>query len=418
MKIDSQREINLLSKIGFVRTSGSPEEFKAGDILLKEIASFGINSDIESFSIKSSKIKKASLKVIEPYEKEYTVTAFNCSISTPEDGITTELKYIDNGANTDFTALKNKVVLINGNPRPRLYKKLMEAGIAGFIVITGTFTDEEDKTDIEKFTLRDKVKKYGTVPAFTMRIKDALHLLKNKASKVKIELITEDIELTSRNIIVTLNGSKYPEDIVSFGAHYDSVPYSRGISDNGGGAVIIMELLRYFVENPPARTVKFIWYGSEEIGLQGSQAYLKCHEAELDKHLLMINVDVAGPVIGEDYIFVTADEKVVDYMNKTAAIKGFPADTQQSIYSSDSTAYANAGIPSISFCRQPTDDADYIHTRYDMMDFISAESLEKTSTFIRDFSDAVVNSVVFPIPRIIPDNMRQALDEYFNIEKN
>lgn len=122
MKIDGQREINLLSKIGFVRTSGSPEEFKAGDILLKEIASFGINSDIESFSIKSSEIKKASLKVVEPYEKEYTVTAFNCSISTPEGGITTELKYIDNGVNTDFTTLKNKIVLINENPRPKLYK--------------------------------------------------------------------------------------------------------------------------------------------------------------------------------------------------------------------------------------------------------------------------------------------------------
>ena len=40
-----------------------------------------------------------------------------------------------------------------------------------------------------------------------------------------------------------------------------------------------------------------MWYGSEEIGLEGSWAYVKGHKEELENHLLMINVDVGGPVL-------------------------------------------------------------------------------------------------------------------------
>jgi Zn-dependent M28 family amino/carboxypeptidase len=241
-------------------------------------------------------------------------------------------------------------------------------------------------------------------------------MVKNKASKVKVELITEDIELTSQNIVVTLEGTKYPDEIISFGAHYDSVPYSTGVYDNGAGSVIIMELLRHFKENPPMRTVKFVWYGSEEVGLLGSQAYLKAHEEELKKHLLMINVDVAGSVLGKEMALVTAQQSLVDFIDQMAKIKGFPLKVEQSIYSSDSTAFADAGIPSVTFCRFAPQGGAFIHTRNDVMDFLSAEALEKTTVITKELSEAIINSVVFPIEKNIPENMRKELDKYFNKE--
>lgn len=91
---------------------------------------------------------------------------------------------------------------------------------------------------------------------------------------------------------------------MSFGAHYDSVLFSTGAYDNMSGSVIIMELLRYFAANPPRRTLKFNWFGSEEQGLLGSKAYVAAHEAELEKHRLMVNVDMAGPVLGSEHIFI------------------------------------------------------------------------------------------------------------------
>lgn len=52
------------------------------------------------------------------------------------------------------------------------------------------------------------------------------------------------------------------------------------------------------------------------------------------------------------------------------------------------------------------------------MDFKSAETLEKTTVITKEFSKAIVNSVVFPIEKKIPENMRKELDKYFNKESN
>lgn len=416
MSINSQREFELLKKIGFIRTAGSEEELKAANLLLEEISSIGYKGNLEAFKIPTSKITKASLKVVEPYEKEYEITPYNCSISLPEGGITTDFVYIEDGLDANLVDLKGKFVLINVRPNPKLYKKLIEAGIAGYITMCGTAIDEDAKTDIDIARMREKNTQYGKIPAINMRTRDCFHMVKNKASKVHVELITEDIELTSHNIVVTLEGSKYPDEIISFGAHYDSVPFSTGVYDNGAGSVIIMELLRHFKENPPIRTVKFVWYGSEEVGLLGSKAYLAAHEEELKKHLLMINVDVGGSILGKEEALVTAEQSLVDYIDHMAKIKGFPLKVEQDIYSSDSTAYADYGIPSVTFCRFAPHGGAFIHTRNDVIDFLSAEALETTTIITKEFSEAIINSVVFPIAKKIPDNMRKELDKYFNKE--
>ena len=55
-----------------------------------------------------------------------------------------------------------------------------------------------------------------------------------------------------------------------------------GVYDNGAGSVIIMDILKQFTENPPKRTLKFCWFGSEEVGLEGSKYYTKTYEDVLD----------------------------------------------------------------------------------------------------------------------------------------
>ncbi len=418
MTINGQREFELLKKIGFVRTSGSEEELKAANILLDEISAIGCEGHLEEYKVSTSKITKASFKVVAPYEKEYEVTPYNCSISTPEGGITVDFVYIEDGLDANLVDIKGKIVLLNIGPDPKLYKKLIKAGIAGYITMSGTTKDKEDETDIYVARMREKNTKYGKVTALNIRTKDCFEMVKNKASKVKVELITEDIELTSHNVVTTIEGTKYPDEIISFGAHFDSVPFSPGVYDNGAGSVIIMEMLRYFKENPPIRTVKFVWYGSEEVGLLGSKAYLKAHEEELKKHLLMINVDVAGAVLGKETAYITAEQSLVDYIDHVAKIKGYPLKVEQSIYSSDSTAYADAGIPSVTFARFAPHGGTFIHSRHDVIDYLSAEALEKTTNITRDFSESIINSVVFPIEKKIPEDLRKKLDKYFNKEKD
>ena len=62
--------------------------------------------------------------------------------------------------------------------------------------------------------------------------------------------------------------------------------------------VPVMEAFHHFAEHRPARTMEFIWFGSEEKGLVGSQNYVKSHEGEMSRHVFNLNVDLAGAAPG------------------------------------------------------------------------------------------------------------------------
>lgn len=55
----------------------------------------------------------------------------------------------------------------------------------------------------------------------------------------------------------------------------DSVPTSNGVTDNGMGVVTTLELLRYFVQNPPRHSIIFLLNNFEEGGLIGAKSFVK-----------------------------------------------------------------------------------------------------------------------------------------------
>ena len=212
----------------------------------------------------------------------------------------------------------------------------------------------------------------------------------------------------------TIQGSKYPDEIISFGAHYDSVPFSTGVYDNGAGSVILLELAQYFAENPPKRTVKLNWFGSEEVGLEGSKAYVAAHKEELKNHKLMINVDVAAPVIGVEKTKVMAHESMVHFVDYWMKMNGYPVEVAQDIYSSDSIPFSDAKVPAVNFCRFGVPGSAFIHGRYDVMQYLSEEALNKTLSYVLEFSAQMVNSVVCPVEKGIPEDLVKKIDEYLD----
>ena len=153
-----------------------------------------------------------------------------------------------------------------------------------------------------------------------------------------------------------------------------------------------------------------MWYGSEEIGLEGSWAYVKGHKEELENHLLMINVDVGGPVLGTDRIAATAEEKLATYLEYFVKIHGFAAEVKQGIYSSDSIPFADSGIPGVNFTRFGNQGAAYIHNRFDTLDFLSDEALAKTTRIVLAFAQEMANAALLPVERKIPQNMVEEVE--------
>ena len=412
MEICGKREWELLEKIGFTRIAGSPEEEKAAQILKEECDKIGVPAIIEPFEIEQGIVEEATLEILEPFQQEYPVTGYQCAENTPEGGLTAEFVYVENATDVDLQDVQGKIVLVNGFMRVPLFRKLMKAGVAGIVTMEGELRDKREETDLSTRKLRRTLRAFGNVPMVHTRVADAMDMVRKGACKARIVLKGHTEEWTSHNVIATVLGTERPEEIISFGAHYDSVDFSKGVYDNGAGSVINMEVLRYFAENPPKRTLKFMWYGSEEIGLEGSWAYVKAHKEELSDHLLMINVDVAGPVLGADRIAATAEEKLATYLDYFVKIHGFAAETKQGIYSSDSIPFADSGVPGVNFSRDGAPGAAYIHDRFDTLSFLSADMLEKTTRIVLEFGKEMANAALVPVERKIPQNIVEDVEKY------
>lgn len=409
----AKREWELLEQLAFVRVSGSPEELQAANILADQAKKLCEAVAIEQFEVEDSECMTATLEVTQPYSKSYTVTAYRCCADTDDSGLDAEFVYVDNATDASLADARGKIVLLNGYLRLPTYQRLVKAGVAGFVTMSGTLLDKDDETDLFTRKLRAQLRTVGgSLPAVNLRASDGFELVTKGAARARLTVKSTPRTLTSHNVIAEIKGSKYPEQIISFGAHYDSVEFSTGVYDNGAGSVILVELLRHFAANPPLRTVKLCWYGSEEVGLEGSRAFVRDHAEELSRHLFMINVDVAGPVLGYDVAKLTGENSAVHFTDAFMKIKGYPVEVTQSTYSSDSIPFADKGIPAVNFCRDGAEGASFIHCRNDVLGYLSGDALAKTTQHVLDYSDTIVNAVVFPFERTMPTEMVEAVDKY------
>ena len=420
MSVSAQRAFNLLKELAYEKVSCSPEEKKAAQRLLEEAKACGVEAHIEEFTVPCGRVHKARLTVTAPYVKEYQVTGYERAKSTPEGGLEGELYYAENLLPLHLERAKGKIVLMNGRLRRADYEKLQKAGAAAILTFSGTTIDRLSDTDCDIRKLRETLTEpFGDGVAMNLRAADAAELVRRGAKKMHIELDAENYEGTSQNVCAVIEGTEYPDQVISFGAHYDSVYFSTGVYDNISGSVILMELLRHFAANPPARTLQFHWYGSEEQGLLGSKAWTKAHEEELANHRLMINVDVAAPTLGHNIALVMATDKAVGYVDGLMQEQGTPCEVKLDIYSSDSIPFADKGVPAINLCRFGAPGANYIHDRRDNLKsrYIDQRALDITLQQALYLSQRVANAAAFPIAKEISDVIRGKVDEYLFKDK-
>ena len=292
------------------------------------------------------------------------------------------------------------------------FEKLIKAGALALIGMAGDFRDKKGNYDLDERMLRPSMTEKGVLPAVCVHINDAKAMIEGGAKTVRVTLEQEEGEADSRNVIAEIKGTEFPDEVIVYTAHYDSVPFSRGMFDNGTGTVTILEMYRHFMKNPPRRTVRFIWCGSEERGLLGSKAYVAAHEDLLENIRLCINVDMTGPVFGKDCLRITGEEALIHAVDYMAKEKGFSASVWQDIYSSDGIPFADKGIPAINVLRQAAGGLTCIHCRTDVISQVNAKSMAKTAEFLEAMSDRFIGAEVFPIAKKIPDNMVERVNKY------
>ena len=214
----------------------------------------------------------------------------------------------------------------------------------------------------------------------------------------------------SQNVIADLAGEI--SDTIILTAHYDSTSLSQGAYDNMSGCVGLLGIMEYFTSHPHRYSLRFIFCGSEERGLLGSKAYTATHETELEHTVLNINLDMIGCTMGKFIAACTSEQKLVDYISYFASEQGFGISAKQDVYSSDSTPFADRGVPAVSFARIAPPNTATIHNSYDTARVMKAEHMLRDIAFITEFTKRMACAVRCPVAREMPDNMKEKLDIY------
>ena len=409
--MNGQRMYGFIKALDFVRVSGTTEEAKGAEIIQKECASFGFETEIETFPTKDGEVIETQLEVLEPYNNVYEACAFRRSACIDTQA---EVKYAEDGLPVNLLDCEGKILLLNVNINRKKYEELMAAKPAAVIVGEGDLLDRNEETDLQPGMLRPFVTDGidGRLCAVTVRKKDLYDMIVSGASKMRLKVVARDFENTSRNVIGTIPGTKYPDQVIAFTAHMDSTQFSHGCYDNAAGSANLLELARYYAKIPPARTLRFIWTGSEERGLLGSKYFVSAHKEEIERTKLCVNIDLAGSPAGKDFAIVTGPNELTNHIDMMLKEAGHAAETRTDTYSSDCIPYADSGVPAISLGRFGAHGMSYIHCRKDRLEYVSAASLESTGKMIELVVDRFVNAACLPFERTIPEDIKKKVDDY------
>jgi hypothetical protein len=212
-------------------------------------------------------------------------------------------------------------------------------------------------------------------------------LAKNAPLTVTLTADVRKVTRTSANIAGLLVGSDptLREEVVVVGAHMDHLGMGgthslaekrtpaihHGADDNASGTAGVLALAAHYAKNPPRRSVLFLCFSGEELGLLGSAYYVKNPLVSLEKTVAMVNMDMIGRLDNNKLVVVGSGTSpswnpLLDDLNARAGFtlsrseSGFGASDQQSFY--------NAKIPVLFFFtglhsdyHRPSDTAEKIN---------------------------------------------------------
>ncbi|MBI3004442.1 MAG: M28 family peptidase [Ignavibacteriales bacterium] len=208
--------------------------------------------------------------------------------------------------------------------------KAKELGASAVLIVTGPLDSDEDKLmklAFDQTTGNAGIMAVNITRASADRLLPSLlselqkEINQNKSSKsfvlkeiiVSLQTDVQETKETTENVVGFLEGadSKLKEDVLVIGAHYDhlgfggegsgslkpdTVAIHNGADDNASGTAGLLELAQLFASKQKElkRSMLFIAFSGEELGLLGSAYYVKNPTVPLERMIAMVNMDEIG----------------------------------------------------------------------------------------------------------------------------
>ncbi|MFH1680673.1 MAG: M20/M25/M40 family metallo-hydrolase [Candidatus Eisenbacteria bacterium] len=203
--------------------------------------------------------------------------------------------------------------------------------------------------------------------------------------------LPEAIVHVSRNVYADLRGCSEPESLVILSAHYDSyslaAPYTDapGADDDASGVAAVLEAARVFASSPAEKTLRFLLFSGEELGLLGSTAYAIEARERGEKIAADIQIDMIG-IPGEP-LLVLANEPSSWILVEASGIgpavaPDLPFSMEVSPFStySDHASFWANGYPAVQISETIGDD-NPLHTPGDTLGNLDFDFLTRSARF-------------------------------------
>ncbi|MGE5721266.1 MAG: M20/M25/M40 family metallo-hydrolase, partial [Sphingomonadales bacterium] len=223
----------------------------------------------------------------------------------------------------------------------------------------------------------------AAIPAAALSVPDAENLARmlERGKPVVMHLVVTPRsvgEQLSGNVVAEVPGTDPDAGIVLVGGHLDSWDLGTGAIDDAAGVAITAAAARHLLDLPerPRRTIRVVWWGSEEVGGFGSKDYFARHKQE--------NVVLVGESdFGADRVwrlrtgFAAADKGLGDRLAAALAPLGIVSAAGTPEGGADVEQWMGAGVAAFDLNQDGTRYFDLHHTADDTLDKIDKEQLRQ-----------------------------------------
>ena len=228
------------------------------------------------------------------------------------------------------------------------------------------------------------------------------------AGKVTLEVNLEEIRQPTENVVAILPGSDpdLKNESVVIGAHYDHIGFGHygtrnsstqgqihhGADDNASGTAVLLDLARRLSDghSKPARTIVFVAFSAEELGLFGSRHYVNHPAVPLSSTKAMINLDMVGR-LRESRVTVfgtRSAQEFSDIIKSAAKQLGLEISESDGIGRSDHMSFYSKKIPTLHFFTGV--HSDY-HAPGDTWDKLNLEGMAKIRELVLATTRSIAN---------------------------
>jgi hypothetical protein len=194
------------------------------------------------------------------------------------------------------------------------------------------------------------------------------------------------------NVAGIIPGKSKPNEYVIFSGHYDHIgilpavgqdSIANGADDDASGVTAMLTLADYYKkQNKNERTLIFVAFTAEELGMYGSK-YFSNH-IDADQVVAMINMEMIGKdsKFGPNTVYITGYDQsnLGELMQENLKNTSFrfypdPYTKQNLFYRSDNAVLAAKGVPAHSFSTSQMDKDEYYHTVKDEVSTLNVQNI-------------------------------------------